>query len=99
MPKHRTPPNASPSSLRWFLVFGIVGLVVAFIMLYALSHELVVGDLALIFWPTSMVLLSGSDDFWPKAITTALAFGGNFVLYGFVGLLIGAIAKRLRRTA
>ncbi len=87
----------SPSRLRWFLVFGMVGLVVALIMLYALSHELVVADFALIFWPTSMVLLSGGDTIWVKAIVTTLAFAGNFVLYGLFGLLIGAIANRFRR--
>jgi hypothetical protein len=99
MPRKPSPVSAFPTLTRWFLVFGVVGLVVALIMLYALSHEVVEANLALIFWPASMVLLSESDTLWVKILTTALAFGGNFLLYGFVGLIVGAIANRFKRTA
>jgi hypothetical protein len=70
-------------------------------MLYALSHQRISADHAVIFWPSSMVLLAtgGDDVSWANTLTTALAFGGNFLLYGLFGLLIRAVIKRSRRSA
>jgi hypothetical protein len=97
MPSQPSLPPVVPTKARWFLVFGVVGLVAAFIMLYALSHDLVAGDLAIIFWPTSMVLISGGESLGIKTITTFLAFAGNFLVYGLVGLIIGSIAGFFQR--
>jgi hypothetical protein len=97
MPRKPSLQPVVPTKARWFLVFGVVGIVAAFVMLYALSHDLVVGDLAIIFWPTSMILIAGGDSLGIKAVTTFFAFAGNFLLYGLVGLIIGSIVGLFQR--
>ena len=74
-----------------------MGIAVAFFLFYALSHELVIADYALIFWPASMALLSTLDGVWAETLTIAFAFIGNFLLYGLAAVIIGAIARRLGR--
>jgi hypothetical protein len=82
--------------LKWFVVGGIAGVVVAFFFLYALSHEFVAANYAIIFWPTSMVMLGADEGFLFKTITIASAFAGNFLLYGLVAVMIGAVARRVK---
>ena len=76
---------------RWFVCFGILGIGAAFFVLYALSHQLVVANYALIFWPASMILLSDTDGFWFKALMLAISLCGNFFLYGLAGVVIGLV--------
>jgi hypothetical protein len=90
-------PQRQGSLFYWFLAFGVLGLAVALFLLYALSHELVVADYAIIFWPTSMVLLAANDSYWTKVLTIGFAFGGNFILYGLIGIIVGFFVNRFRR--
>ncbi len=76
---------------------GIVGIAVAFFLFYALSHELVIADYALIFWPASIALLAAHDGSSVETLTITFAFIGNFLLYGLAAVVIGAIAKRVAR--
>jgi hypothetical protein len=96
-PTQRTQPARKKRLSRWFVSFGVLGIAVAFFVFYALSHELVIADSAIVFWPTSMVMLTGDDTFWSKTITITLAFIGNFLLYGLAGVIIGFLMKRVGR--
>ena len=96
-PTQRTQSVRKKPLSRWFVSFGVLGILIAFFVFYALSHELVIADYAIVFWPTSMVLLSGDDTFWSKTITIALAFIGNFLLYGLAGVIIGFMVKHVGR--
>jgi len=82
---------------KWFVAGGILGILVAFFVFYALSHELVIAEYAIIFWPTSMIMLSANDGFWNETLTIAFAFIGNFLIYGLLGVLIGMVVKHSRR--
>ncbi len=74
-------------------------MIAAFFFFYAIAHELVAADYAIIFWPTSMVMLGADEGFLVKTLTIAFAFAGNFVLYGLVAAAIGAIVRRLKRSS
>ena len=76
---------------RWFFCFGVLGIGAAFCLLYAISHQLVVANYAIIFWPASMILLSATDGFWYKAFMLAISLCGNFLLYGLAGVVVGLI--------
>ena len=76
-----------------------MGIAVAFFLFYALSHELVIADYALIFWPASIALLAAHDGSWAETLTITFAFIGNFLLYGLAAVIIGTIAKRVARTS
>ncbi len=96
---HRSRRRRSPIRKRplfkWFVAGGILGIAVAFFLFYALSHELVIADYALILWPSSMAMLAPTDSSWAETLTIALAFIGNFLLYGLAAVIIGALAKRV----
>jgi drug/metabolite transporter (DMT)-like permease len=94
--RRRRRPKPRPL-LKWFIVGGIIGIAVAFFFLYALSHDMVAANYAVIFWPTSMAMLGTSEDALIKTLTIAFAFAGNFLLYGAVAALVGAIVRRLTR--
>jgi drug/metabolite transporter (DMT)-like permease len=93
----RRPPIRKRPLFKWFVAGGIVGIAVAFFLFYALSHELVIADYALIFWPASIALLATHDGFWAETLTITFAFIGNFLLYGLAAVIIGAVAKRVGR--
>jgi hypothetical protein len=91
----RRPSIRKRPLFKWFVAGGILGIAVAFFLFYALSHELVIADYALIFWPASLAMLAAHDGLWAETLTITFAFIGNFFLYGLAGVTIGAIAKRL----
>ncbi len=80
--------------MRWFLVSGCVGLVVALsLATLAGSHQLN-PRLLLVLWPISVIGLAEPSGLTDKIIFGALEFGGNFVLYGVIGILIAICLPR-----
>lgn len=50
--------------------------------------------IALIFWPFAILGLADPTSLLDKTVFAVVMFGGNFVLYGAVGAIVGAAADR-----
>jgi hypothetical protein len=75
--------------LKWFLTSGAVGIVVAIVLTELMIHDLVSGTVALALWPSSIASLVDPRSFGDKMLTMIFTFGGEFILYGVAGLLLG----------
>jgi hypothetical protein len=53
-------------------------------------------SVVLLFWPTSIVALIDPKTVWSQVITGIFTFGGNFLLYGLIGLGIGYSVYKIR---
>jgi hypothetical protein len=74
---------------RWFLGCGVVGIVVAALLTGLMIHDLVPTGLALALWPGSIVGIVDPHTLTEKLLVVAVTFGGQFLLYGIAGLLLG----------
>jgi len=77
---------------RWFLISGVVGILVAAVLAGLMIHNLVPMKVALALWPTSifgMGDLGYQMTFIETVLTAVFTFGGEFILYGLAGLLRG----------
>jgi hypothetical protein len=84
---------ASPK--RWFLIAGCLGVVVAVVLTLLLSHDLIPAAVAIALWPTSILGLVDPTNLRDQIITGFFTFGGNFLLYGLLGLLARYLGSRL----
>jgi hypothetical protein len=84
---------ASPK--RWFLLAGCIGVVVAVVLTLLLSHDLIPAGIAIALWPTSILGLVDPTNLRDQIITGVFTFGGNFLLYGLLGLLVRYLGGRL----
>jgi hypothetical protein len=84
---------ASPK--RWFLLTGCIGVVVAVVLTLLLSHDLIPAGIAIALWPTSILGLVDPTNLRDQIITGVFTFGGNFLLYGLLGLLVRYLGGRL----
>jgi hypothetical protein len=48
----------------------------------------------LILWPASIAGLADPSTIWNKIFILAFEFGGNFILYGAIGTLVGLCFPR-----
>jgi hypothetical protein len=71
---------------RWFLISGCFGVLVALVLM-VLPH--VNPHVLLVLWPASIAGLADPSTVWDKIMVASFEFGGNFVLYGAVGTLVG----------
>jgi hypothetical protein len=62
-------------------------------MAMAASH-LVRPTVLLVLWPSSIAGIADPSTVWDKIIVATFEFGGNFILYGAVGTLIGLFLPR-----
>jgi hypothetical protein len=77
---------------RWFLISGVVGILVAAVLAGLMIHNLVPMKVALALWPTSifgMGDLGYQRTFIETVLTAVFTFGGEFVLYGVAGWSLG----------
>lgn len=71
-------------SVRWFLLAGCIGVGVALVIgLIKPANPMI----TLLFWPTSIVGLAEPRGMLEKTVFDAFMFGGNFLLYGAVGVI------------
>lgn len=75
--------------LRWFLIPGAIGIVVAIVLTELMIHDLVSTTVALALWPSSIAGIADPRTVVDKVLTAAFTFGGEFLLYGLAGLLLG----------
>jgi hypothetical protein len=79
---------------RWFLLFGCVGLLVA-VTLAAIATSRMVSPIILVAqWPHSIVGIADPTNPSDKILFAVIEFGGNFILYGVVGTLVGLGLRR-----
>jgi hypothetical protein len=75
--------------LRWFLVSGCVGVLVALALAAVGTNRIVSPGILLALWPPSVVGIADPTSQSDKILFAIIEFGGNFVLYGVVGTFIG----------
>ena len=79
---------------RWFLVSGCVGMLVAFVLLAMTARHIVNPTVLLVLWPSSIAGIADPSSVSDKVLVAAFEFGGNFLLYGIIGALIGIGFRR-----
>jgi hypothetical protein len=87
--------DVAASPKRWFLIAGCIGVVVAVVLSLLLSHDLIPAAIAIALWPTSILGLVDPTNLRDQIITGVFTFGGNFLLYGLLGLLVRYLGGRL----
>ena len=78
------------TATRWFLWGGSVGLVVALGCAFVAPYIQNDGVL-LVLWPMSFLGMAEPSTLEGKSILVVLMYGGNFLLYGFLGILVSKI--------
>jgi hypothetical protein len=80
---------------RWFLIAGGIGLLVAFVLTLLLRNDEIPPALAMVLWPTSILGLVDPDTLSGQIVTGCFTFGGNFLLYGLIGVSVQHIGRKL----
>jgi hypothetical protein len=80
----------------WFLVSGSVGLAIALILTALISWYSPPSLMTLVLWPTSVAGMADPGPLLDKLLVAAFEFGGQFFLYGLLGMLVG-VAKAIIR--
>jgi hypothetical protein len=81
---------------RWFLIPGCIGLAIAVVLTFLMSSGGLSSSVVLFLWPTSIVALIDPKTLWSQVITDIFTFGGNFLLYGLIGLSVGYSVCKIR---
>jgi predicted cobalt transporter CbtA len=79
---------------RWFLVSGCLGVIVALALLVMGASHIVSPTLLLVLWPASIAGIADPSTLSDKILVALFEFGGNFVLYGVIGMLVGLCFRR-----
>lgn len=83
------------SARRWFLIAGCIGVVLAVALSLLLTHDLVPTGVVIALWPTSILGLVDPSNLRDQIITGIFTYGGNFLLYGLLGLVLRYLGSRL----
>ena len=83
----------------WFLSFGALGLLVAITLASVASYRVVSPRLLMTLWPSSIIGIADPTEFWSRVLFGVIEFGGNFLLYGSLGTVLGfcVLAANSRR--
>lgn len=76
---------------RWLLISGSFGVLVALVLM-VLPH--VNPQVLLVLWPASIAGLADPSTISDKIMVASFEFGGNFLLYGAIGTLVGLCFSR-----
>jgi hypothetical protein len=79
---------------RWFLVSGCLGVLVALILTAVPASHTLKPTVLLMLWPSSIAGLVDPSTLSDKIMVAVFEFGGNFILYGIIGTLIGLCFRR-----
>ena len=86
-------PNTTKRLVLWFVISGVVGILIAVALNVLASYRDVNPYILLLLWPPSFMGLVDPSSSFDKIIVGVVEFGGNFVLYGFIGLFVGMVAE------
>ena len=73
----------------WFLISGCVGVLVALALGAIASQRVLNPRLLLTLWPASIIGLADPSKLSDKILFAVVELGGNFLLYGIVGIGLG----------
>lgn len=74
----------------WFLISGCIGVLVALVLMALPPRPVVL----LVLWPASIAGLADPLTTWDKVLVASFEFGGNFLLYGGIGTVVGLCFPR-----
>lgn len=83
--------------MRWFIIAGAIGVAVAVVLTIWSSHGVVRPAVLLTLWPTSIVGMANTGPFrltLVELLILAVMYGGNFLLYGVVGVVARYLTTR-----
>lgn len=86
----------------WFLISGCIGIIVALVLAFVASGRSLNPMLILTLWPSSIAGIADPTTFSDKLLIGTYEFGGQFLLYGVVGIVLGlvfALATHVTRRA
>ena len=87
-------------SLRWFLIFGCIGILVAVILGTSSAIDNFISPaVRLVLWPSAFAGMANPSDFPEKFMVVAILYGGNFVLYGVVGIALRLFVGRVKKSS
>jgi hypothetical protein len=86
----------NPHFGRWFLIAGGVGLGIAVLLSVAMGYDRASTAVVLALWSTAMVQLIDPRTIGSQIATALIAYGGNFLIYGLLGVGVGFLVSRLR---
>jgi hypothetical protein len=79
---------------RWFLVSGCLGVFVALALMALGARHIVSPTVLLVLWPSSIAGFADPSTRSDKVLVALFEFGGNFILYGVIGTLVGLCLPR-----
>ncbi len=79
---------------RWFLVSGCLGVFVALTLLAMPTRYVISPKILLVLWPPSLAGFANPSTLPGMIMVALLEFGGNFILYGAMGTLVGLCFRR-----
>jgi hypothetical protein len=74
---------------RWFLVSGCLGVLAALTLMTIATYHVVRPTILLVLWPPSLAGFANPSTLSGIILVATVEFGGNFILYGAVGTVIG----------
>jgi hypothetical protein len=80
--------------VSWFLASGCFGVIFGLVLAHLLSIHLIRPQTLVVLWPTSIAGIADPADTWDIVLVAVFEFGGNFVLYGVLGTVIGWCFQR-----
>ena len=81
---------------RWFFGAGGIGLLIAILLAIAMSYDRAPEGLVLALWPTALLQLIDPRTIGSQIVTAVFVYGGNFLIYGLLGIGVGFLLGRLR---
>jgi hypothetical protein len=78
----------------WFLVFGCLGVLIALTLTAISTRHIIKPRILLVLWPPALAGLANPSTLSDKIIVAAFEFGGNFILYGAIGTVVGLCFRR-----
>ena len=83
--------NTAKRLVLWFVFSGVLGILVAVALAFVARHGNVNPYILLLLWPPSF---AGDPSLFSDSITVGIIeFGGNFIIYGIIGLFVGMVVE------
>jgi hypothetical protein len=85
--------NTAKRLVLWFVISGVVGILIAVALAVLASYREVNPYILILLWPPSFVGLVDPTSPSDKIIFGVVEFGGNFIIYGVIGLFVAMVAE------
>ena len=85
--------NTSKRLVLWFVISGVIGILIAVGLAVLINYHDVNPYILLLLWPPSSLGPADPSSPFDKIIVSVVEFGGNFIIYGVIGLFVGMVAE------